>query len=436
MTTLWSEEVYRIHEVELGTPIELGNAINFYAPEVRPLIEEAVGKAIGDGTPWDLEVPFITARNNRTWVRTIGQAEWGPEGAVRLWGTFQDITDRKRQEIREAVLQEMRAQTWSMQQAGDIEAVLHALRDGLSQLAIPFFHCGINLVNNDGEMPRFTPHTLESSGKELATVHGSGSGGPLLATWVSQEPLYRPDLHAEDLFNERAYMIQAYGDRIRAVLDVPFSHGTLAINSEVANAFAEWEMAALQSIAEVLSEAFRRWDDLREKEYRASTQRALQAIREKIWKMGHSKDFQEVLYATRSAMSDLGVPFANCGLNHIDIDSEPLALRAHDMSPQGEWTYAVSGDAYEKIIAMWNERTIAYRRDLHGGDEEARLTQRFKSVRSVLDVPFSHGTLAVNSPEPSAFNQRHIETLSDITDVLSEAFYRREDLRARERYSK
>ena len=35
-------------------------------------------------------------------------------------------------------------------------------------------------------------------------------------------------------------MVEAYGDRVRAVLDVPFSHGTLAINSETANAFAEW----------------------------------------------------------------------------------------------------------------------------------------------------------------------------------------------------
>ena len=434
MTPLWSEEVYRIHEVELGTSIELENAINFYAPEVRPLIEEVVGKAIGDGTPWDLEVPFITARNNRIWVRTIGQAEWGPKGAVRLWGTFQDITDRKRQQLQEVVLQEMRSQTWAMQQSGDIENVLHALRDGLSQLDIPFFHCGINLVDNDGEIPRFTPHTLESSDQNLATVHSSGSGGPLHSTWVSQEPLYRPDLHAEDLFNERDYMVEAYGDRVRAVLDVPFSHGTLAINSETANAFAEWEMATLLKIAAVLSEAFRRWDELREKNYRESAQRAFQAIREKIWKMENSEDFQGVLYTTRNAMSELGIPFANCGLNHIDIDSNPPALRAHAMSPECEWTFAVSGDAYEKILKMWNEREIAYRRDLHGGDEEARLTQRFGSVRSVLDVPFSHGTLAVNSPEPSAFNQRHIETLSDITDVLSEAFYRREDLRARERY--
>ena len=121
---------------------------------------------------------------------------------------------------------------------------------------------------------------------------------------------------------------------------------TLAINSETANAFAEWEMATLLKIAAVLSEAFRRWDELREKDYRESAQRAFQAIREKIWKMENSEDFQGVLYTTRNAMSELGIPFANCGLNHIDIDSNPPALRAHAMSPECEWTFAVSGDAY------------------------------------------------------------------------------------------
>jgi PAS domain S-box-containing protein len=408
MMTLWSEEVYRIHEIEPGTPVELDKAINFYAPEARPLIESAISEAIKNGTPWDLELPFITARGYHLWVRATGQAEWGIEGASSLWRTFQDITERKRHELRETVLQAMRTQTWSMEQAGDIETVLRSLSDGLAQLEIPFVHCGINLVDSDSEMPRFTPTASIVAGKSWLLNAKTAPVAPLLATWMSQQPLYRPDLHAEDSFNERDDM----ADRIRAVLDVPFSHGTLAVNSEEPNAFAEWEMEALQSIAEVLSEAFRRWDDLREK----------------VWKMEQSEDLQEVLYTTRSAMSDLEIPFANCGLNHIDIDCDPPALRAHDMGPQGQWTHVVSGEAYDKILQMWNERAIAYHRDPTKGEEGERLTQRFDTVRTVLDVPFSHGTLAVNSSVLNAFSQR------DITDVLSEAFYRREDLRVRERH--
>ena len=33
----------------------------------------AVTAAIADGTPYDLELPFVSARGVRKWVRTIGQ---------------------------------------------------------------------------------------------------------------------------------------------------------------------------------------------------------------------------------------------------------------------------------------------------------------------------------------------------------------------------
>ncbi|MGY8823228.1 MAG: hypothetical protein ACKVJG_04705 [Candidatus Latescibacterota bacterium] len=47
----------------------------------------------------------------------------------------------------------------------------------------------------------------------------------------------------------------------------------------------------------------------------------------------------------------------------------------------------------------------------------------------MLDVPFSHGTLAVNSSEPNAFIDDHIEVLSEMTSVLSEAFARLDYIR-------
>jgi hypothetical protein len=91
----WSEESYRIHEVDPGTPPDLAGSLEFYAPEVRPVLTAAFVRALTDGTPYDLELPFITAKGNRLWVRTQGQAEMRDGRCVRLWGTFQDITARK-----------------------------------------------------------------------------------------------------------------------------------------------------------------------------------------------------------------------------------------------------------------------------------------------------------------------------------------------------
>jgi len=91
----WSSEVYRIHEVEAGTPIALEEGINFYAEEARPIISAAVGHCVETGTPWDLELPIRTAKGNVRWVRSVGAVtEWEDDEALKLAGAFQDITER------------------------------------------------------------------------------------------------------------------------------------------------------------------------------------------------------------------------------------------------------------------------------------------------------------------------------------------------------
>ena len=91
----WSKQVKRIHEVPMDYKVDLATAINFYAPEARPVITAAVEKAMTDGTDWDLELPFITAKGRKIWVRAIGRAEFENGECRRLRGTFQDITARR-----------------------------------------------------------------------------------------------------------------------------------------------------------------------------------------------------------------------------------------------------------------------------------------------------------------------------------------------------
>lgn len=91
----WSAETARIHEVEF--PFEqplLEKGIDFYGPEAWPVIEAAVQAAIANGTSYDLESPFITAKGNHIWVRVQGFAVIEDGKTTRLRGTFQDITER------------------------------------------------------------------------------------------------------------------------------------------------------------------------------------------------------------------------------------------------------------------------------------------------------------------------------------------------------
>ena len=94
----WTDEVYRIHELGPETKLDLLTNIDFYAPHARPVIRAAIDSAIRHGTPWDLELPLITAEGHERMVRAQGEAVLKDGKAVRLFGAFQDITERKQTE--------------------------------------------------------------------------------------------------------------------------------------------------------------------------------------------------------------------------------------------------------------------------------------------------------------------------------------------------
>ena len=100
----WTDQTRRIHEVADDFDQNLASAVSFYAPESQPIIAAAVDRALVDGTPWDLELRFITAKGRQRWVRAVGAAEWSGGAAhrgrvKRLFGSFQDITEHKEAEL-------------------------------------------------------------------------------------------------------------------------------------------------------------------------------------------------------------------------------------------------------------------------------------------------------------------------------------------------
>ncbi len=92
----WSQMTRLIHEVPSDYKPLIDNAIEFFkVGRDRLLIQALVSDAINHGTPYDDEFQFITANGNLKWVRAIGQTEFVDGKCVRLFGTFQDITEEK-----------------------------------------------------------------------------------------------------------------------------------------------------------------------------------------------------------------------------------------------------------------------------------------------------------------------------------------------------
>ena len=88
----WSDEVYRIHSVPLGTPMTVESVLALYPPGEREKKAEIFRAGIEESRFWDVELRRIDAAGNNMWLRSCGEAVWENGKAVRLRAAVQDIT--------------------------------------------------------------------------------------------------------------------------------------------------------------------------------------------------------------------------------------------------------------------------------------------------------------------------------------------------------
>lgn len=95
MKLKWTNETYNIHEVDPSFKPTIENGVNFYTPASKPIIAQAVQRAIDHGDPFDVELEIITAKGNLRSVHAIGEVDLKNR---RVYGFFQDITRQKKEE--------------------------------------------------------------------------------------------------------------------------------------------------------------------------------------------------------------------------------------------------------------------------------------------------------------------------------------------------
>ncbi|NKB70810.1 MAG: PAS domain S-box protein [Candidatus Latescibacteria bacterium] len=174
-----------------------------------------------------------------------------------LW--LRDLTLIRRQETQLQVARQVRAQVVKMGDGAHIEDVVQAIGDGLESLDMPFEYCGVNVLENPDGPVQVRSRSMRRGGGWLES--DTAKAASLIHDfWRAGHPTYRPDLEREDPYDERQYL-QRHA-RIRSVVDFPFSHGTLAINSTLPQAFGEQDLNFLQELADLLSQGFKRMDDL------------------------------------------------------------------------------------------------------------------------------------------------------------------------------
>ncbi len=112
-TNTWSAITKTIHEVPEDYMPNITTGINFYKEgDNRNKIIALVTQAISTGGEWDENLIIVTAKGNEKWVRARGAAEILNDKAIRLYGTFQDIDEEKRREIKLAQSEQQFKQTF------------------------------------------------------------------------------------------------------------------------------------------------------------------------------------------------------------------------------------------------------------------------------------------------------------------------------------
>ncbi|HET9484463.1 MAG TPA: diguanylate cyclase, partial [Xanthomonadales bacterium] len=94
----WTEEVYRLLELDPSVPVSWEQMLAFFAPVDADRLRLAVEHLQKGGPAFDLELRLTTRNQHRRWVRVIGRAVVHRGEAQAVSGTMQDITLRKVQE--------------------------------------------------------------------------------------------------------------------------------------------------------------------------------------------------------------------------------------------------------------------------------------------------------------------------------------------------
>lgn len=91
----WTEEVARIHGMDINGSTSMEMGISFYTDESRKRIEKAIEETIKNNTSYDLELEIVLENGTHKWVHTFGQPVIENGKVTKIRGAFQDVTQRK-----------------------------------------------------------------------------------------------------------------------------------------------------------------------------------------------------------------------------------------------------------------------------------------------------------------------------------------------------
>ena len=94
----WTKVTKAIFEVPESYVPQRGESIKFFEEHDREVLLNEVNQSVKAGVPYKLDMKITTAKGNVRWTRSTGYPEFTDGVCTKIYGTFQDISEQKRNE--------------------------------------------------------------------------------------------------------------------------------------------------------------------------------------------------------------------------------------------------------------------------------------------------------------------------------------------------
>ncbi|WP_265108372.1 bacterio-opsin activator domain-containing protein [Halosolutus halophilus] len=426
---MWTDELYRIHELPLDTVHDMERGIEFYHPGDRDRIRTAVTGAIEDGEGYDLEARLITAAGNVRWVRTIGTPVFEGDRLVALRGSLQDVTAQKHHELALQSLHDATRGLLNTESQSDTAALVVDVAADVLDLP------GVAMYLLDTEMNEFEPVVTTPAFDELC------DDPPPVAIGDEESPIWNTFVTGTGTVldpSDRSDGSHAFGDD-RSGLLVPIGdHGVFVAVSDDPTV----DDATRQLVETLVATTVAAFDRLRSESNLEQRDAELEARNENLTRQvainellrtidrslvrATSRDGIEAAVCEQLVESD-GIEFAWIG--DVESDGRDLVPRTwHGTTLNYLDAIAVDGrvpiDEPAWQTARTDESTVVSNVVEGMRDEPWRGTALSFGFRSLIAVPlvydeYSYGVLAVYATEQSAFSDLERNVFEELGETIA-----------------
>jgi signal transduction histidine kinase len=210
--------------------------------------------------------------------------------------------------------------------------------------------------------------------------------------------------------------------RPTAVVDVPFTYGTLSLNTLNPDGFSETDVSLVKELARVIDLGYARYLDLRA----LQRDRAVEHIRGGIQAMERAADFEEVLSSVADDVKAMGLTFDTCGIDVLDEPVEDPTMAYFEERGFRYINYTIDPDG-DVARQSHNVQAPFPRVNLE-------MIQRFIEGKpwtgrsgdtSIVEVPFAgYGRLTLTSTGREDFGEDDIETLEEFAAAIALGYTR------------